>query len=116
MVSGGDGDTLRVNIGGREVTIEVHATDRYGRTVAEVISDHNINLRMVEGGITRPWSSDGAAPGPHRSRQHSGWESVRIAGPLNSKCDRSGVGAMPASLSSRSSSSTRTLLLRGWSR
>jgi endonuclease YncB( thermonuclease family) len=35
---------------GREVTIEVHATDRYGRTVAEGISDQNINLGMVEDG------------------------------------------------------------------
>ncbi len=35
---------------GREVTIEPHTTDRYGRTVAEVISDLNVNLVMVEDG------------------------------------------------------------------
>ncbi len=35
---------------GREVTILPHTTDRYGRTVAEVISDLNINLVMVEDG------------------------------------------------------------------
>ena len=35
---------------GREVTLEVKTTDRYGRTVAEVISDMNINLVMVEDG------------------------------------------------------------------
>ena len=35
---------------GREVTIEPRTTDRYGRTVAEVISDLNINLVMVEDG------------------------------------------------------------------
>ena len=35
---------------GRQVTIEPHTIDRYGRTVAEVISDININLVMVEDG------------------------------------------------------------------
>ncbi|MFW6730823.1 MAG: thermonuclease family protein [Synechococcus sp.] len=35
---------------GREVTIEPQTIDRYGRTVAEVISDININLVMVEDG------------------------------------------------------------------
>ena len=35
---------------GREVLILPHATDRYGRTVAEVISDININLVLVEDG------------------------------------------------------------------
>ncbi len=35
---------------GREVTLEVKTTDRYGRTVAEVISDINLNLVMVEDG------------------------------------------------------------------
>jgi endonuclease YncB( thermonuclease family) len=35
---------------GREVNILPHSTDRYGRTVAEVISDININLVMVEDG------------------------------------------------------------------
>lgn len=35
---------------GREVTILPHTIDRYGRTVAEVISDININLAMVEDG------------------------------------------------------------------
>jgi endonuclease YncB( thermonuclease family) len=34
----------------REVSIQPHTTDRYGRTVAEVISDININLVMVEDG------------------------------------------------------------------
>ena len=34
----------------REVSIQPHATDRYGRTVAEMISDININLVMVEDG------------------------------------------------------------------
>jgi endonuclease YncB( thermonuclease family) len=35
---------------GRKVSILPHTTDRYGRTVAEVISDININLVMVEDG------------------------------------------------------------------
>jgi endonuclease YncB( thermonuclease family) len=35
---------------GREVAILPHTIDRYGRTVAEVISDININLVMVEDG------------------------------------------------------------------
>jgi endonuclease YncB( thermonuclease family) len=35
---------------GREVTIHPHTTDRYGRTVAEVISGININLVLVENG------------------------------------------------------------------
>ena len=35
---------------GREVTLEVKTTDRYGRTVAEVISDINLNLALVEDG------------------------------------------------------------------
>ena len=35
---------------GREVRLEVKTTDRYGRTVAEVISDININLALVEDG------------------------------------------------------------------
>jgi endonuclease YncB( thermonuclease family) len=35
---------------GREVSLEVKTTDRYGRTVAEVISEININLVMVEDG------------------------------------------------------------------
>ena len=35
---------------GQEVTIVPHSTDRYGRTVAEVISDINIGLVMVEDG------------------------------------------------------------------
>ena len=35
---------------GRDVSIQPHTTDRYGRTVAEVISDININLEMVEDG------------------------------------------------------------------
>jgi len=85
VLSVGDGDTLRVNAGGRTVTIRLacidapetaqapwgqksrsylmqrlprgrkvaiqpHTIDRYGRTVAEVISDLNINLVMVEDG------------------------------------------------------------------
>ncbi|MEB3362034.1 MAG: thermonuclease family protein [Synechococcaceae cyanobacterium] len=85
VLSVGDGDTLRVQAGGkpitirlacidapemaqkpwgqqsrsylmqrlprgRDVTIMPHTTDRYGRTVAEVISDLNINLVMVEDG------------------------------------------------------------------
>lgn len=85
VLSVGDGDTLRVQAGGRaitirlacidapemaqrpwgqrsradlmqrlprgrEVTIHPHTTDRYGRTVAEVISDINIGLVMVEDG------------------------------------------------------------------
>jgi len=36
---------------GREVSLEVKATDRYGRTVAEVISGININLALVEAGL-----------------------------------------------------------------
>jgi endonuclease YncB( thermonuclease family) len=35
---------------GREVILHVKTTDRYGRTVAEVSSDININLAMVEDG------------------------------------------------------------------
>jgi endonuclease YncB( thermonuclease family) len=35
---------------GREVSLEVKTTDRYGRSVAEVISDVNINLALVEDG------------------------------------------------------------------
>ena len=35
---------------GREVTLDVKTTDRYGRTVAEVISEININLALVEDG------------------------------------------------------------------
>ncbi|MCP9832153.1 thermonuclease family protein [Synechococcus sp. HJ21-Hayes] len=35
---------------GREVSLEVKTIDRYGRTVAEVISEININLAMVEDG------------------------------------------------------------------
>ncbi|WP_255117434.1 MULTISPECIES: thermonuclease family protein [unclassified Synechococcus] len=35
---------------GREVTLDVKTTDRYGRSVAEVISDINLNLAMVEDG------------------------------------------------------------------
>jgi endonuclease YncB( thermonuclease family) len=35
---------------GREVSLEVKATDRYGRSVAEVFSGVNINLVMVEDG------------------------------------------------------------------
>jgi hypothetical protein len=32
------------------VTLKVKTTDRYGRTVAEVVSDININLALVEDG------------------------------------------------------------------
>jgi endonuclease YncB( thermonuclease family) len=35
---------------GREVRILPHSIDRYGRTVAEVIADINLNLVMVEDG------------------------------------------------------------------
>jgi len=35
---------------GREVSLEVKTTDRYCRSVAEVISDININLALVEDG------------------------------------------------------------------
>jgi len=35
---------------GRQVSIQPHTTDRYGRTVAEGISDINMNLAMVEDG------------------------------------------------------------------
>jgi len=35
---------------GREVRLEAKTTDRYGRSVAEVISDININLALVEDG------------------------------------------------------------------
>jgi endonuclease YncB( thermonuclease family) len=35
---------------GREVSLNIKTTDRYGRTVAEVISEININLAMVEDG------------------------------------------------------------------
>jgi endonuclease YncB( thermonuclease family) len=36
---------------GRPVTVAPQDTDRYGRTVAEVISDTNINLALVEDGL-----------------------------------------------------------------
>ena len=35
---------------GREVSLEVKTTDRYGRSVAEVVSGVNINLALVEDG------------------------------------------------------------------
>ena len=35
---------------GREVSIQPHTTDRYGRTVAEVISDITIGQAMVADG------------------------------------------------------------------
>ncbi|WP_072061615.1 thermonuclease family protein [Synechococcus sp. GFB01] len=35
---------------GRQVTLDIKTTDRYGRTVAEVFSDSNIGLAMVEDG------------------------------------------------------------------
>ena len=35
---------------GREVSLNIKTTDRYGRSVAEVISEININLAMVEDG------------------------------------------------------------------
>ena len=35
---------------GREVSLIVKSTDRYGRSVAEVIADTNINLALVEDG------------------------------------------------------------------
>jgi len=35
---------------GREVTLDVKTTDRYGRSVAEVFSGVNINLALVEDG------------------------------------------------------------------
>ena len=35
---------------GREVTLDVKTTDRYGRTVAEVIAAINVNLALVEDG------------------------------------------------------------------
>lgn len=36
---------------GRPVTIQPQSTDRFGRTVAEVISDTSINLALVEDGL-----------------------------------------------------------------
>ena len=36
---------------GREVTLHTQTIDKYGRTVAEVISDININLALVEDGL-----------------------------------------------------------------
>jgi endonuclease YncB( thermonuclease family) len=35
---------------GREVSLDIKTTDRYGRSVAEVISEININLALVEDG------------------------------------------------------------------
>jgi endonuclease YncB( thermonuclease family) len=35
---------------GREVILNIKTTDRYGRTVAEVICKTNINLALVEDG------------------------------------------------------------------
>lgn len=86
VLSIGDGDTIRVRLGGRavsvrlacvdapetaqtpfgqqarrylqqrlpighEVSLVVKATDRYGRTVAEVFSGVNLNLALVEEGL-----------------------------------------------------------------
>ena len=36
---------------GREVSLNIKTTDRYGRSVAEVISESNINLALVEAGL-----------------------------------------------------------------
>ena len=55
---------------GREVTLEVKTTDRYGRSVAEVISDININLAMVEDGQAYPLR------GPAATRIGSTWADV----------------------------------------
>jgi endonuclease YncB( thermonuclease family) len=41
---------LRLPVG-RSVTIHPHSSDRFGRTVAEVIRDTNINLALVEDGL-----------------------------------------------------------------
>ena len=41
---------LRLPVG-RSVTIHPRSSDRFGRTVAEVISDTNINLALVEDGL-----------------------------------------------------------------
>jgi endonuclease YncB( thermonuclease family) len=76
VLSIGDGDTIRVRLAcidapetaqtpyglksrqylqqrlpiGREVSLNIKTTDRYGRSVAEVISESNINLALVEDG------------------------------------------------------------------
>jgi endonuclease YncB( thermonuclease family) len=42
-------DYLRLPVG-RPVMLKVQTTDRYGRTVAEMFSDININLALVEDG------------------------------------------------------------------
>lgn len=55
---------------GREVTLEVKTTDRYGRSVAEVISDININLAMVEDGQAYPLR------GPAATRIGNTWAAV----------------------------------------
>ena len=47
---------------GREVTLEIKTTDRYGRSVAEVFSDININLAMVEDGQAYPLRGPAATP------------------------------------------------------
>jgi hypothetical protein len=44
------------------VNLDVKTTDRYGRSVAEVISDININLAMVEDGQTYPLRGPAATP------------------------------------------------------
>jgi endonuclease YncB( thermonuclease family) len=60
---------------GREVTLEVKTSDRYGRTVAEVISGTNINLLLVEAGQAFAyrqvpgWLRCQGLPGRGRSRQ-----------------------------------------------
>ena len=44
------------------MSILPQTTDRYGRTVAEVISDMNINLVMVEDGQAYPLRGPAATP------------------------------------------------------
>ncbi len=44
------------------MSILPHTTDRYGRTVAEVISEININLVMVEDGQAYPLRGPAATP------------------------------------------------------
>ncbi|MCP9931752.1 thermonuclease family protein [Cyanobium sp. AMD-g] len=51
---------------GQSVTIQPRSSDRFGRTVAEVISDTNINLALVEDGLAFAYrrylaACDGAA-------------------------------------------------------
>lgn len=64
---------------GREVTLEPETTDRYGRTVAQVvIGGKDVNLQMVSGGMA--WVYDKYA------HDHEYFDAQNIRGPHGSGC------------------------------